>query len=68
MKTKPMNKLLLALAAVLLCCQPAFMSAQTLDEYISEGLSNNLAVQQKQNDYTKATFALKEAKRSFSLE
>jgi len=65
MKTKSMNKLLFALAAVLLCWQPASVSAQTLDEYISEGLSNNLAVQQKLNDYTKATYALKEAKALF---
>jgi outer membrane protein len=65
MKTKPMNKMLFALVGVFLFFQSASVSGQTLEEYISEGLTNNLAVQQKQNDYTKATFALKEAKALF---
>jgi outer membrane protein len=65
MKTKVIDRLLYTLASVFLFLQTTSVSSQTLEEYISQGLSNNLAVQQKLNDYTKATYALKEAKALF---
>jgi outer membrane protein len=39
--------------------------AQSLDDYVREGLQSNLAIQQKLTDYQRAVYALQEAKSLF---
>ncbi|MBU0763364.1 MAG: TolC family protein [Bacteroidetes bacterium] len=56
------------IAAVLLFIMQAFMSLaqeSILDEYISEGLANNLEIKQKQLSWEKSRWALKEARGLF---
>lgn len=58
-----MNKLLFII--LLTSCSLLVHSQEVLDQYVQEGLKNNLVLQQKQIDYNKSIYVLKEARSYF---